>query len=153
MKNTWQPIRTSYSNQQLISSINSLLIHLKLNKLGLDSKIPNLKIEQAKIDIKGFLNLLKPYLNKKYVSNSKELVIGIDPSTKEVIKNFSEAKNDLEMAASPLFNQSFDFLKELLKKDKLLKDEPELLIQALTALGSILGGQNETNLSNLSEDI
>jgi len=152
MKNIWQPIQTSYNNNQLISSINDLLIHLKLSKLGLDSKIPGEEIEQAKIEIKEFLNLLKPYLRKKQSSN-KILPIGIDRNTKEIIKNFSDAQNDLELANSPLFNQSFDSLKALLKKSNLSGNEPELLIQTLTSLGNILEEQQHTNLNNLSEDI
>ena len=105
MENKMLSIQNFYSNQDVLSAINQLLIHLDLYGTGIDDKIARNEIEIAKKTVRDYLKRLNKYLDE-YNKEKHKPMVGMDVKQRGFIKSFMEAKKSSGRFKSILFKKS-----------------------------------------------
>jgi len=86
----WRAIQSFQENQNLISAINTLSIHIKLKMAGYSDLNREEAIQKAKEDLCAFLKELNPQVQSVEIENKP--LLGVDPRRRQFVKHLITAK-------------------------------------------------------------
>ncbi len=143
-------IQSFYRNQSILDALNRLLVYLKLQGKGVDSRISEAEVRQSKEDVISFLhrlNVLVGSIEKKPL----EPLIGADERMRSFAKNFVAAKRRNTRFKSLLFKRDISQLEKMLLD---LKAPDRLkVIESLSELGTLLEEQTSSYLKEIVGEI
>lgn len=126
----WLSFQSFQNSQELISAINTLLIHLKLKSKGdLDTEREE-KAKRAKEDIIIFLNKFGKTVSDIKSEGSKPN-LGTDIRLRQLARSFDKATNNRRRFQSYLFQNEIDKFEELLEDDN---TDKQIWIESLEEL-------------------
>ena len=143
-------IQNFYSNQDVLSAINQLLIHLDLHGTGIDDKIAGIEIENAKKMVKEYLKRLNKNL-EEYNKDKNKPMIGIDAKRRGFIKSFVEAKKSSGRYKSVLFRKNINALEAMMQEN--YYDNKEEIINSLSELSNLLEEQTSFDIKKIIVEI
>ncbi len=149
MENKMLTIQSFYRNQEILSAINTLLIHLDLHGTGIDDKIEVSELESAKKKINFFLSKINSFL-ENYNKDKNKPMLGIDAKQRGFIKSFSEAKRGRNYK-SILFKKSISSLEELMQEDYYANKEE--IMNSLSELSTLLEEQTSFDIKKILVEI
>ena len=150
MENKMLSIQNFYRNQDVLSAINQLLIHLDLYGTGINDQINATEIENSKITVKNYLRGLNRVL-EEYNKGKNKPMVGIDAKQRSFIKSFMEAQKSSGRFKSILFKKSITALETLMQEDY-YKNKEEI-IHSLSELSSLLEEQTSFDIKNIIVEI
>ena len=139
-----------YSNQDVLSAINQLLIHLDLHETGIDDKITDVEVENAKTTVWNYLKRLNKNL-EEYNKEKNKPMIGIDANQRNFIKSFVEAKKSSSRYKSILFRKNINVLETLIQESYYANKEE--IISSLSELSSLLEEQTSFDIKKIIVEI
>lgn len=143
-------IQNFYSNQDVLSAINQLLIHLDLHGTGIDDKIEIIKIDNAKNIVRQYLRKLNKNL-EEYNKDKSKPMIGIDAKQRGFIKSFVDAKKSSNRYKSVLFKKNINALEALMQED--YYENKEEIINSLSELSTLLEEQTSFDIKKVIAEI
>jgi hypothetical protein len=150
MENKMLSIQNFYSNQDVLSAINQLLIHLDLHGTGIDDKIASIEIENAKKMVKEYLKKLNKNL-EEYNKDKNKPMIGIDAKQRGFIKSFVEAKKSSGRYKSILFRKNINALEAMMQEDYYKNKED--IVNSLSELSNLLEEQTSFDIKKIIVEI
>jgi hypothetical protein len=150
MENKMLSVQNFYSNQDVLSAINQLLIHLDLHGSGIDDKIASIKIDNAKEIVKGYLKKLNKNL-EEYNKDKNKPLLGIDSKQRGFIKSFVDAKKSSNRYKSILFKKNINALEALMQEDYYANKEE--IINSLSELSNLLEEQTSFDIKKIILEI
>ncbi len=131
MSTEWLAIQSFQHDQDVLTAINTLSIHIKLELAGfLDDKRTEVANE-ARSKLSSFLKELETIVPEPGQTVA-EPVLGTDPRLRQLAKNFTAAKRDRSRFRSILFRDTLSHAQQLLYSNE--KADQELLIKCLEEL-------------------
>lgn len=125
MTSEWLSIQSFVQTQDLLDAINTLSLHLKLKLLGIGDEEDRERVQEARQKLAEFLETLEKVI--KQVENVEtEPLTGLDPRSRQLIRNFAAARKNRKQFKSTLFKKSPAAILKLLDSDK-ERDEKALL--------------------------
>ena len=91
MNSQWRAIQSFQENQNLISAINTLSIHIKLEMAGHCDSNSEEAIRKAKEELGSFLQELDPQVQRAEVENKP--LLGVDPRRRQFVRHLISAKH------------------------------------------------------------
>ncbi len=133
-KNDWLVSQSLERSLDIISAINRVSIHSKLQMEGLDDATPPEELESARKSLAGFLGTLSELIHKAGESEDK-IAFGADPRLSNLARRFLTESNETLRSAT--------YRAEDLKELKALLEEGDaadnrLLVARLTLLRAVL---------------
>jgi hypothetical protein len=150
MENKMLSIQNFYRNQDILSAISQLLIHLDLHGTGIDDRISNLEIEDAKTTIHKYLKRLNLIL-EDYNKEKNKPMIGIDAKERSFIKSFAGAKKNTNRFKSVLFKKSINALEVLMQEDFYANKEE--ISNSLSELSNLIEEQTSFDIKKILVEI
>lgn len=92
IKSQWRAAQSFQENQDLISAINTLSIHIKLEMAGHNDLNSAETIQQAREDLYAFLMDLNPQISR--AETERAPLLGVDPRRRQFIKRLIDAKQN-----------------------------------------------------------
>ena len=134
MNSQWRAVQSFQDNQNLISAINTLSIHIKLEMAGHSDLNRAEAVPKAKEELCKFLTELNSQVQCLEVE--KKPLLGVDPRRRQFVRHLIAAKNKY-LLDSPFLQEKLSDVENLLnsdaKKDKkdilLLLDELRMLLE------------------------
>ena len=117
-------IQSFQENQNLISAINTLSIHIKLEMAGHSDMNREKAIPEAKEMLRLFLIELEPQVQRAEEAEKKPL-LGVDARRRQLIKNFTAARRN--RIRSPFLLGKLSDAAQLLYSDK-TTDKQDILL-------------------------
>ena len=132
MNSQWRAVQSFQENQNLISAINTLSIHIKLEMAGHSDLSREKDIRKAKEELGTFLKELNPQVQRAEVENKP--LLGVDPRRRQFVKHLITAKQN-DRIHSPFLLDKLSEGVQLLRSDaKADKQEILLFLQELRML-------------------
>ena len=135
MSTQWLNIQSFQHSQNLLSAINTLSIHLKLQLSGEPDEKRQKAAAKARENLLLFLKELDKVVQKMEAKGMKP-VLGIDARIRELAKNFINAKRDRHRFQSALSQGSPAEIQELIRSDK--REDKQTLLAVLHELRVLL---------------
>ncbi len=110
----WRAVQSFQENQSLISAINTLSIHTKLEMAGHADSNRAEAVPNAQETLCAFLTELDSQVRRFEVE--KKLLLGVDPRRRQFIEHLIEAKNEYRIH-SPFLQEKLSSVKQLLHSD------------------------------------
>ena len=107
-------IQSFQENQNLISAINTLSIHIKLKTAGYSDLKSEETIRKAKEDLCAFLKELNPQVQRAEVENKP--LLGVDPRRRQFVRHLIAAKHNARVS-SPFLLNKLEESRQLLHSD------------------------------------
>src|ERR1051325_1583215 len=126
MNSDWMAIQSFHRNLELLTAINDLSIHLKLEEAGIADTQQTERAEAAKERLMDFLKRLQPLLETAE-RNSRQPMTGADARLRQWARRLAEARRVSRKGSSPLLRNSFTKMIELLQSEK-SENRPSLLL-------------------------
>ena len=92
MNSQWRAVQSFQENQNLISAINTLSIHIKLEMAGHATLNREEDIQKAKEGLCSFLTELNPQVHRVEVENKP--LLGVDPRRQQFVRHLIAAKQN-----------------------------------------------------------
>lgn len=128
----WRTVQSFQENQNLISAINTLSIHIKLEMAGRSDLNRAEAAPKAKEELCKFLTELDSQV--KCVEVEKNSLLGVDPRRRKFVKHLIAAKNEYRIH-SPFLQEKLAVVQQLLYSDaEADKQETLLLLDELRML-------------------
>ena len=124
MNSQWRAVQSFQENQNLISAINTLSIHIKLEMAGHPDLDRAKAVPKAKEELCDFLTELDSQV--KCVEIEKKSLLGVDPRRRKFVKHLIDAKNEYRIL-SPFLQEKLPVVQQLLHSDT-EADKPEALL-------------------------
>jgi hypothetical protein len=140
-------IRSFEKNQTLLSLINKLITHLKLQSHGIEDKIEATEIEKAKQVLKNFLLSVEKAIGQ--VSPGSKMLKGVDLRERSFIRKYIEAGKKPKQYGSILFKTSPTEVIARLED----KNNSKEVIESLTDLRNLINEHIAVDLKDLVGDI
>lgn len=150
MENKMLSIQNFYGNQDILSAINQLLIHLDLHGTGIDDKINGIELENAKRVVKEYLKRLNKTL-EEYNRDKNKPMTGIDAKQRSFIKSFVEAKKSSSRYKSVLFRKNIPTLESMMQEDYYKNKED--IMNSLSELSNLLEEQTSSDIKKIIVEI
>ncbi len=144
-------VQSFYRNQDVLSSINKLLIHLDLHGTGIDDRISMDELKKAKETITVYLAVLNENIDNYQKSKNKPL-LGLDTNQRSFIKNFATAQRTRNRYKSILFKKDIKDLEVLMGGDYCYTNKEEI-INSLTEVSNLLEEQTSFDLKKILVEI
>lgn len=141
----WLSFQSFQNSQELISAINTLLIHLRLKKSGVSDKEREEKAKQAQEKIILFLESFEKIVSDVESRGAKPN-LGSDIRFRQLAKSFIKATNNRRRFQSTLFQNKIAEFKASLAEDK---EDTRIWIEDLEDLRLLV----EEHLSNDIEQV
>ncbi|MDE0314678.1 MAG: hypothetical protein OXM61_07250 [Candidatus Poribacteria bacterium] len=130
----WRAVQSFQDNQNLISAINTLSIHIKLEMAGHSDLNRAAAVPKAKETLCKFLTELDSQV--QCVEIEKKSLLGVDPRRRQFVKHLIDAKNEYRIH-SPFLQERLSVVKQLLHSDAdtdkqetlILLDELRMLLE------------------------
>ena len=142
MNSDWMAMQSFHRSQELLTAINELSIHLKLEAAGISDEQQTERAAVAKKRLVGFLQRLQPLLETAE-RNEREPITGADARLRQLAQRLAEARRVSSRGNSPLLRRSFAKMIELLESDK--PEDRKPLLQGLKDLRRLLDQHLETD--------
>ena len=143
-------IQSFYRNQSILDALNKLLVYLKLQGKGVDSRISEAEVRQSKEDVISFLRRLNVLVGS-IEKTPFEPLIGADERMRSFAKNFVAAKRRNTRFKSILFKRDISQLEKMLLD---LKAPDRLkVIESLSELSTLLEEQTSSYLKEIVGEI
>lgn len=142
----WLSFQSFQHSQELISAINTLLIHVKLAASGDDDRTREEKSQQAHQRILSFLESFEKVVSEVEAGNAKAN-LGTDVRIRQLARSFVKATNNSRRFQSILFRNKISKFRCLLSEDK--KENGQALIESLEELRLLV----EEHLSDDMEQV
>lgn len=123
MNSQWRAVQSFQENQNLISAINTLSIHIKLEMAGHSDFNKADTISQAREKLCAFLAELDTQVQRVEVENVP--LLGVDPRRRQFVNHLIDAKNSYRIS-SPFLLEKLSDGQQLLYSDT-EKDKKEVL--------------------------
>lgn len=127
----WLSFQSFQNGQELISAINTLLIHLKLQVAGDADHKRQEKAKKAHGRILAFLESFEKIVAEVETRNA-EPTLGADVRIRQLAKSFVKATNNRRRFHSILFQNKIARFRELLSEER--QENSEILIESLEEL-------------------
>lgn len=127
----WLSFQSFQHSQELISAINTLLIHLKLKELGVPDEARDEKAKQAHDKILAFLESFEKIVSD-VESGAAKPTLGTDIGFRQLAKSFVKATNNRRRFQSILFQNKITKFKDSLAEGK--DDDQQIWIESLEEL-------------------
>lgn len=132
MNSQWRAVQSFQENQSLISAINTLSIHIKLEMAGHSDLNRAEAVPKAKKELCEFLTELNSQV--QCVEVEKKSLLGVDPRRRKFVKHLIAAKNEYRIR-SPFLQEKLSVVQQLLQSDaEADKQEILLLLEELRML-------------------
>ena len=92
MNSQWRAVQSFQENQNLISAINTLSIHIKLEMAGHSDLNREEDIRKAKEELGAFLKELNPQVQRVEIENKP--LLGVDPRRRQFVRHLIAAKQN-----------------------------------------------------------
>ena len=142
MSSDWMAMQSFHRSQELLTAINELSIHLKLEAAGIADAQQTARAEAGRVKLLEFLRRLEP-LMEAAGEEEREPVTGADTRMRQLAARLAEARRGKTKGKSPLFRKPLSTVVELLESDK-PEDRPPLL-ESLKDLRQLLDEHLETD--------
>ncbi len=144
METKWLAIQSFQKNQQLVSAINTLSMHLKLKTLGLEEHESE-EVKESKKKIELFLSDFDKII-LEYEQNRFQAIPGVSPRLRELASQFSKVrKNKFKKFKNS--NKLIVEIKSLLKSKK--NQNVTLLLSALHEFRLLLSENTQIASKNI----
>ena len=128
----WRAVQSFQENQNLISAINILSIHIKLKMAGHSDLNKKETIQKAREELCSFLTELNPQVQRAEVENKP--LLGVDPRRRQFVKHLITAKQSARIR-SPFLLDKLSKGVQLLRSDaKADKQDILLFLEELRML-------------------
>lgn len=128
----WRAVQSFQENQNLISAINTLSIHIKLEMAGHSDLQKAEAIAKAREELCAFLKELNPQVQRAEVENKP--LLGVDPRRRQFVKHLITAKQS-DRIHSPFLLDKLSKGVQLLRSDaKADKQDILLFLEELRML-------------------
>ncbi len=127
----WLSFQSFQHGQELISAINTLLIHLKLEAAGVADREREEKAKQAHGRILSFLESFEKIVAEVENRNA-EPTLGTDVRIRQLAKSFVKATSNRRRFHSVLFQNKIAGFRDLLSKQN--EENAQILIESLEEL-------------------
>ena len=114
MNSQWRAIQSFQENQNLISAINTLSIHIKLEMAGHSGLNKSEVIPQARKKLSAFLTELDSQVQCVEVENKP--LLGVDPRRRQFVSHLIAAKHN-DRIRSPFLLDKLSQVRQLLYSD------------------------------------
>lgn len=88
----WRAVQSFQENQNLISAINTLSIHIKLKMAGHSDLNEEETIQKAREELCSFLTELNPQVQRAEIENKP--LLGVDPRRRKFVRHLIAAKKN-----------------------------------------------------------
>ena len=123
MNSQWRAVQSFQENQNLISAINTLSIHIKLEMVGHSDGERTETVSQAREKLCAFLAELDTQVQQVEVEDIP--LLGVDPRRRQFVNHLINAKNNYRIS-SPILLEKLSDGQQLLYSDT-EKDKNEVL--------------------------
>ena len=110
----WRAVQSFQENQNLISAINILSIHIKLKMAGHSDLNKEETIQKAREELCAFLTELNPQVQRAEIENKP--LLGVDPRRRQFVKHLITAKQSARIR-SPFLLDKLSNGGQLLRSD------------------------------------
>lgn len=141
MSSDWMAIQSFHRSQELLSAINELSIHLKLEAAGVADEQQTARAEEGRIKLLEFLRRLEPLIEAAE-EKEREPVTGADARMRQLAQRLVERRSKAR-GKSPLLTKSVSKVIELLESENPESREP--LLESLRDLRQLLDEHLETD--------
>lgn len=135
MSTEWSAIQSFQYDQDILTAINTLSIHIKLNLAGIADEKRSEAAQQAQEKLSNFLRELEGIVQDAEQAETEPL-LGIEPRLRQFAKNFVAAKRDRQRFRSNLFRDTLPHVHRLLHSNE--RADRQALIQCLEELRTLL---------------
>ena len=132
MNSQWRAVQSFQENQNLISAINILSIHIKLEMAGHSNLNKEEDIRKAKKELGAFLTELNPQVKRAEVENKP--LLGVDPRRRQFIKHLITAKRNYRISSPFLLGKLLEGVQLLHSDAKADKQAILLFLEELRML-------------------
>lgn len=119
MNSQWRAVQSFRENQNLISAINTLSIHIKLEMAGHSDLNREKDRRKATEDLCAFLTELNPQVQRAEVENKP--LLGVDPRRRQFVRHLITAKQNYRICSPFLLDklsEGVQLLRSYAKADK-----------------------------------
>jgi len=148
MSTEWLAIQSFQHGQDLLTAINTLSIYTKLEPTGISDKEQAEAADRARGTIASFLEELEAMVQE---IEKREVVLGIDPRRRQLVRNFIAAKHNQRRFHSALFQSTFANVRRLLHPSS--KEDRRSLIECLEELRVLLEEHIHTDTMRILGEI
>ncbi|PKN31126.1 MAG: hypothetical protein CVU64_00240 [Deltaproteobacteria bacterium HGW-Deltaproteobacteria-21] len=113
MSTQWLTVRSFQQSQELLSAINALSIHIKLNMVGVEDREREDEAREARRVLGDFLNELERFVGTIGEKGVRP-VTGADARTRQLARSFVQARRERSQYRSLLFRNSPAHVRDLL---------------------------------------
>lgn len=142
MNSDWMAIQSFHRSQELLTAINELSIHLKLEAAGIADEQQTERAEAGKKKLVEFLQRLEPLL-VTVERDEREPMTGADARLRQLAQRLAETRRVSARGGSPLLRKSLSRMIELLKSEK--PEERTAVLEGLGDLRRLLDEHLETD--------
>lgn len=148
METEWLAIQSFQHSQNLLSAINTLSIHTKLELAGIPDEERAAAAKQARETIASFLTELEEMVRE---AEKEKTILGADPRRRQLVESFIEAKHNPRRFRSVLFQDASTRVQELLHSDK--EEDSRSLLECLKELRVVLEEHIHTDAMQILGEI
>ena len=130
-----------HENQKLLSAVNTLSIHTKLEMKG---RSDEKAVVKAKDEVCSFLKELEHHVQD--AENNKHPLLGIDPRRQQFVSNFIEAKRSYRIR-SPFLRDKLSEAVHILRSEK--ETDKQAILPILAELRILIEEHLESDVSQL----
>jgi len=142
MSSDWTAIQSFHRSQELLTAINELSIHLKLEAAGIPDAQQTARAAEAKTKLLEFLRRLQPLVEAAETKGG-EPVTGADTRMRQLAERLAEARRTRPKRKSPLLRNSFSKVIELLESQQ--RESRDSLLESLRDLRQLLDEHLKTD--------
>ena len=126
MNSQWRAVQSFQESQNLISAINILSIHIKLEMAGRSDLDGAKTVAEAKDTLNTFFKELDAMVERAEKTGNKPL-LGVDMRRRQFVRNFIDAKRNYGIQSTPLLGKLSD-VAQLIYSDKDADKQDILLV-------------------------
>ena len=134
MSSKWLHIESFDNGHELLLAVNRLLIHLKLEKDGLDSPVTDDDVSEAREIVTRFLRVLARHC---VAHRPDSPFLGVDARRRELFSTYVEARKRPDEFRSRLFRTDLTELTERLDQG-LTESDDDSMIESLADLRTLV---------------
>jgi hypothetical protein len=131
----WLTVQSFQHNQDLLTAINNLSIHLRLQLEGQEDMKRIDETNKAREMLSSFFRDLETIVND--TERGEEMpVLGTNPRLRQLARSFVTAKHNRRRFRSPLFRKGVGHFQQLLQMDR--REDYQALLESLQELRVLL---------------
>ena len=144
MKSQELAVQSFHENQKLLSAVNTLSIHTKLEIEGRSNLNDEKAVEKAKDELRSFFKELERQV--QHVEIEKQPLLGIDQRRQQFVRSFVEARRNYRIQ-SPLLRDKLSEVIQILHSEK--EADKQAILPILAELRTLIEEHLESDVSQL----